>query len=199
MTLGHARVIKNAFAADASARTAQSPRTARVVPAEVLDARADAEAILARAREDADAIVAATRAEIREQELARLAAGFLALKQAEENRAERDLDRAIELAVVLAERLVGEALRVEPARVAELAASALQEVRGARRLRIEASPDDVGALEGTLGTIVSNVEVVADPALARGSLVVHTDLGRVDARLEPQLDRLAVALREALR
>jgi flagellar biosynthesis/type III secretory pathway protein FliH len=29
--------------------------------------------------------------------------------------------------------------------------------------------------------------------------VIHTDLGRVDARLEPQLTRLATALREALK
>jgi flagellar biosynthesis/type III secretory pathway protein FliH len=41
--------------------------------------------------------------------------------------------------------------------------------------------------------------VNADATLTRGSLVVHTDLGTIDAQLRPQLDRLAKALREAMR
>ncbi|MBX3204681.1 MAG: hypothetical protein KF764_06400 [Labilithrix sp.] len=129
----------------------------------------------------------------------RLAAGFLALRDAEARRTERDVDRVVVLAVLLAERLVGEALRVEPARIAELAASAIHEARGARRVRIDASPDDVAALDEALGALGQSADVQPDPTLRRGSLVVHTDLGRVDARVEPQLARLAAALREALR
>jgi hypothetical protein len=34
---------------------------------------------------------------------------------------------------------------------------------------------------------------------ARGSLVIDTDLGVLDARLAPQLDRLTETLREVLR
>jgi len=168
-----------------------------------MEARAEAERIVAEARARADAIVAEAAekaaAEAREREVARLAAGFLELREAEARRMERDLDRLVELAVILAERLVGEAIRVEPARVAELAAAAIQEARGARRVRIDACPEDVAALEETLGAIGQIADIHADPTLGRGSLVVHTDLGRVDARLQPQLARLAVALREALR
>ncbi|MBX3205570.1 MAG: hypothetical protein KF764_10915 [Labilithrix sp.] len=176
---------------------------ARRIAGEVIEARAEAGRIVAAAREEANAVVAAAAAaaasEAREAEVARLAAGFLALRDAEARRAERDVDRVVELAVLLAERLVGEALRVEPARIAELAASALHEARGARRVRIDASPDDVAALYEALGALGQSADVQPDPTLRRGSLVVHTDLGRVDARLEPQLARLAAALREALR
>jgi flagellar biosynthesis/type III secretory pathway protein FliH len=42
-------------------------------------------------------------------------------------------------------------------------------------------------------------EVVSNPDLGRGSLVVVTDLGRIDARLAPQLARLAEAVRDAMR
>ena len=55
--------------------------------------------------------------EARETELARLAAEVIVVRSGAERRAERELDRTIELAVLLAERLVGEAIAVEPARV----------------------------------------------------------------------------------
>jgi flagellar biosynthesis/type III secretory pathway protein FliH len=183
----------------AAAAAARARRIAR----EVLDARAEADRILADARRQADAVVTsaadAAAAEAREKEVARLAAGFLALRDEEARRAERDVDRTIELAVLLAERLVGDALRIEPARIAELAASAIQEARGARRVRIDACPEDVSALEEALGAVGQIADIQPDPTLERGSLVVHTDLGRVDARLRPQLTRLAESLREALR
>lgn len=216
MTIERARIIKGAFAADArggstlgrSLEPAASPTAAAVagrarrVAREVLEARSEAARLIDEARTNAAAIVASAvekaAAEAREKEVARLAAGFLELREADTRRTERDLDRIVELAVLLAERLVGEAIRVEPARIAELAASAIQEARGARRVRIDACPEDVAALSEALGAIGQSADIQPDPTLRRGSLVVHTDLGRVDARLEPQLARLAVALREAL-
>lgn len=211
MTVERARVIKGAFR-DAGLPTppprALLPTThaepgaagplARRVGREVLAARAEAEGIVSKAMADAADVADAAAVEAREKEVARLAAGFLELREADARRTERDRDRLIELAVLLAERLIGDALRVSPSRIAELAASAIQEARGARTVRIDASPDDVEVLRDTLAAVGQIVDVHPDKALGRGSLVVHTDLGRVDARLEPQLQRLAVALREAL-
>lgn len=219
MTLEHARIIKGAFADDSVATTNErahgTPRAAvdvvsamaasraRRVASEVAFARAEAERILAdakaRAAEIAKEAAAMAAREAREKEEARLAASFLVLRAEETQRTARDLDRLVDLAILLAERLVGEVLCVEPTRIAELAASAIQEARGARRVRIDASPEDVSALRETLGAIGQEADVQPDPTLSRGSLVVHTDLGRVDARVEPQLTRLATALREALR
>lgn len=218
MTLERARLLKapvSGHAPTALPDTEPTPIAAagygRRVAREVLDARAEAERIvadanaraariLADARESAEAVAAAAAREAREAETAKLAASFLALRREDERRAERDLDRAIELAVVLAERLIGEGLAIEPARIAHLAAAALAETRGARRVRIDASPEDAEALQRVLAELGEGrvEEVIADPSLRRGSLVVHTDLGRVDARLEPQLERLSRALREAL-
>ncbi len=192
----------NPGAAPIAAPVAEAAR-ARRIAGEVIEARAEAARIIASAQKEAEAVVASAAAaaatEAREQEVARLAASFLALRDEEAGQPERDVDRIIELAVLLAERLVGEAIRVEPARIAELAASAIHEARGARRVRIDASPDDVDALAQALGAIGQSADIQPDPTLQRGSLVVHTDLGRVDARLQPQLARLAAALREALR
>ena len=67
-------------------------------------------------------------------------------------------------------------------------------------MRIEACPDDVAALGELLASLGEGVATIEPSAeLSRGSLVVHTELGRVDARLTPQLSRLAEALREVLR
>lgn len=201
MTLERARVIK-AGPTTATSTTVSSPRATRIAH-EIVDARAEAARILAEARSRAEDHVAATAEaaanEAREREVARLAAGFITLRDADAQRAERDADRLIELAVLLAERLLGDMLRVQPERIAELAAGVLQETRGARQVRIDASPEDAAPLAEALGVVGRTADVRSDPSLARGSLVVYTDLGRIDAKLEPQLTRLAAALREALR
>ena len=219
MSLGRARVIKADGSASGGQATVARGETwpsgaadhARRIPGVVVDARAEAGRIMREAMAAADAIVAdareasralgeaATRA-AREQEVARVLAELIALRISEEERAERELDRTVEIAALLAERVVGEAIAVEPARIATLAQSALRETRGARRMRIEACQDDVAALEAMLaglGYAVATIEVSSD--LLRGSLIVHTELGRIDAQLGPQLTRLAEALRETLR
>jgi len=165
------------------------------------DARREAEALLAAACEEAKRMSVTAVLEAREQEVAKLAAGFLALADAEERRAERDLERAVALARVLAERLLGEALETDPSRVAALARQALLEARGARQVVIEASPLDVEALRShvlDIGLAEGALDIKVDPSLSLGSLRIHTNLGSLDAQLTPQLDRLAKALRDAL-
>lgn len=207
MTIARARIIKAMAPEDALAPTRPAPVTSGVsgrrIPRAVLEGRAEAARIVADAEARVGRLAADARAaaavEAREAEAAKLAAAFLLLRSEDEHRAERDLNRVVELAVLLAERLVGESLGLDPARVGHLAVAVLAEARGARRVRIETSPDDAAALASVLGELGHAVDVTADPALGRGSLVVHTDLGRIDGRLEIQLERLATALREALR
>lgn len=174
----------------------------RRIPGALVDARAEAERIVAEAQAEAKravegAVEEATR-EARERETARLAASWLALRQREEASAAGQQDRLVAVATALAERLLGESLRIDPVRIAELAVTAMQEARGARAVRIDASPEDVTALREALGVLGESAQVHEDTTLGRGSLVVHTDLGKIDARIEPQLARLATALREAL-
>ena len=168
---------------------------AQVVPPDVVAAHRRAAEVAEQARERG-------LAQARADADARLAAAWLALRAREERAAEADLERAIGLAKVLAERLVGGELAIAPDKVVDLARAALAEARGARRVRIQANPLDADALRGHLeevGLPAQSVEVDVDPQLARGALVLHTDLGTVDARLQPQLERLAQALRTVLR
>ena len=165
------------------------------------DARRAAAAIVEEARAKAASVAQTAAREAAEAEQAKLAAQFLALRAREERSAEQQLDRTVELARVLAERLLGESLRVDHETVAKLARQALGEARGARTVRIEAHPDDVAALEKhvALLNVAQVASIVSDATLQRGSLRLHTDLGTIDADLRPQLERLAAALRDALR
>jgi len=218
MKLGFGRVIAAApEATDDDTTTAEraagrAPALGRVVGHEVLAANERARELLSRAEAEAVAILerAETRAATLATELATraraeaataLAARELALAARETRALERQVDQVVDLARVLAERLLGEALKLEPARVAALARQALTEARGARRVALAAHPDDVPLLERALASedLATHVVVIVDPARGRGSLRLDTDLGTLDAELAPQLDRLAEKIREALK
>jgi type III secretion protein L len=171
----------------------------------VNDALTKARALIDDAREEAARTAKETLARAAEAEQTRLAAAWLALRSAEEDRAARDLDHAIQLARLLAERLIGYAVVADANVVAALAKEALAEARGSRSIAVEAHPLDAASLratlaEGGLGALQGvAIEIKESDALARGSLCVHTDLGTLDARLHPRLERLAAALRDALK
>ena len=208
MTLHRARVLKAAEAATPVA--SRGSERSRVIPGQLVRAREEAARLLEAARQEAVALVAEAEARgrtgaaaaaeaAREEAVAALAAGHLALRAREETLAARELDRTVEIAVLLAERMIGEALAIEPARIAALATEALRETRGARRRRLAAAPADGGprpAARVVRGHVVA--EIAPNPELGRGSVLVETELGQGDARLAPRLERLARALREAL-
>jgi flagellar biosynthesis/type III secretory pathway protein FliH len=165
------------------------------------EARERAEGILAEARLQAVAEGELARDAAREQAQAQAIAQWIAVRRAEDARLHADTERVIGLSVLLAERLVGAALDVDPGRIASLAQGVLAEARGARRATLQAHPLDAQVLRAhlaTLGLDSGSVEIRDDPSLARGALRLHTDVGILDAQLAPRLERLAVALRDAL-
>ncbi len=176
---------------------------ARARAERILDeARAQADAILVCARADASEAVSAAVRDADERASAQLAARWLALRQNEQEMLEHDADRLVPLAVALAERLLGASLELNPELIAQLARGVIDEARGARRAVVDAHPLDAATLGRHLthaGLDAKSFEVREDPALARGELRLHTDVGTIDARLATRFDRLADALRSALR
>jgi flagellar biosynthesis/type III secretory pathway protein FliH len=185
---------------------------ARVVPPVLVDASAEAQRLLERARSEAAEILRAAErraadlklraeADARAEASAKLAAHALSLASHEAKADERALDRSVALARLLAERLLGASLTVTPELVVALARQALSEARGARRLAIVAHPEDAKLLTDalpSLGVPIELVRVSPDASRKRGSLRIETDIGVLDADLAPQLDRLALRLRESL-
>jgi len=111
-------------------------------------------------------------------------------------------EHSLLLARKMAERIVGRAVEIDPAVMGEIAAQALAAMRsrpGALVLRVH--PEDLEAVERTrkdwlraLGA-AADVRIIADPSVGRCGCVVDTKAGRLDARLQSQLDALESALR----
>lgn len=221
MKIGRARILRGDAAAPArhalsenapAAADTPTARFAQRLPVHEVEAHERARALLARAEERAAAIVqeaertaaqARLQAEAqgRADAAATLAAKAIALRAHENSSAERQLDQLLALARMLAERILGDELRLAPERIADLARQALTEARGARQISIEAHPDDVPALEKVLATLAPHAEAVRVIQVATrrlNSLKIVTDVGVLDADLGPQLERLTQKLREAL-
>lgn len=187
--------------------------TARLLPKAVVDAAENAALIVSQAEaraktilEEAEASAQETRAKAAEdgraEGAAALASAWLRLRAEEAARDERELEGTLSLARMIAERLLGETLALDPSRVLGIARQALAQARLARRITIFAHPEDAALLareKAALGLEPAVVELHADATLSRGSLRLETDLGILDADLAPQLDRLIAALRDGLR
>jgi flagellar biosynthesis/type III secretory pathway protein FliH len=186
-------------------------RLARVVSPASVAAHDESRAIVERAERQAAELLARAEAEAamlraraaeegRAEAAATFAAHSLSLAAREGALDERATDRLVDLARLLAERLLGEELRVDPMRVTALARQALTEAQGARRIEIAAHPEDVPLLtkELALASVEQTVRIVPDPGRNRGSLRFDTELGNLDAELGPQLDRLAKKLRASI-
>ena len=185
----------------------------RVVPAAVLTAQAEAAQVRARTEGDAAALRSEAQAARAEAERAGFEAGKQAgLAQVSEllltarAQAEQDLARAKDAAIVLArrmaERIVGRAVELSPELMGEIVAEALAASRARKgAVVLRAHPDDLTVVERErprwLARVAAGVDVrvVADPAIGRHGCVVETVVGRLDARLDTQLDALEKALR----
>ena len=216
MTLAKGRVVRSSASLDAkpvALSGAAAHPYGRVVQRAAADAAEEAADRLARAEQAARAILdqaeqtarslrdQASR-EGRQEGAAELAAAWIKLRTEENARDERDLDRTVELARAMAERIVGETIALEPAKIAVMARQTLAAAKQARQIALSAHPEDAAALRahlGSLGLEQAALEIHADETRTRGSLLLETDLGIIDADLTIQLDRLARSLRDGLR
>lgn len=189
--------VERVSLAEESRKEARGSRLDRMA----LAAEERARAILSDAERRAEEAVERGKAEGRTEGLAEFATQSLRLLEREARADEASLDRMVELSRLLAERLLGHALSVSPGEIVSLARQALDEARGARRIRIHANPTDAEVLARVTAELDPDGRVhtvVPDPALLRGDLRFETDIGTVDARLGPGLTQLSARLREAL-
>lgn len=216
MNRPRARILSRAEVSPASVRalprsspSVNAPKSVRraVIDAEeqgriiIAEARREAEQIQIRAQQAADDIRLQAEARARAEALALVVSQAVQFAKRENQRARSSLDQAVDLATLLAERLLGEELKLQPARVAHLAQQALREAAGARRVTIVANPGDAAQLRATLtpaSTELEDIQIKEEPGLAAGHLRVETELGVIEAELKGQLRRLATQLRKLL-
>lgn len=190
-----------------------APGAGRRIDGALFDAAAEARALLAAAEAEAERIRSAALAERdrlraeaieagRQEGLGR-AAATLAGATAERDRRLAGLAGEVAgLALEVAGKILGRALAHDPGLVVELAAGALAQARERREVVLRVSPHDtpaVRAAEGRLAALLSRAGGLAlreDPSLSPGQVVVETEAGTLDARIEAQLAELARALED---
>jgi len=191
----------------------QPSATAAATPG--ADPVAEAGALLARAHAEADVIRAAAHAEGlaegRAEALAAAGPAAAALEAAlagareEAAASAQRLERnAVDLALTLAEKVLGGALAVEPERVLEAVRGALRALVDRERIVVLVHPEDLElvreAMDGVRGALggVEHCEVQAERRVGRGGAIVRTPEGDVDARLETKLARAREVVERAL-
>jgi flagellar assembly protein FliH len=186
----------------------------------VADARAAAEDFLASARAEADDNRHQARQQghtegfeagmaAASQELAPAASALAeALAEVERLRGETaDLveERAVELALRIAEKIVAGTIDVQPERVVDVVRGALRCLVERERvivqvhtLDLELVRDATEPLVSTLGGI-DHFEVQEERRVSRGGATVRSAAGEVDATIETKLERAREALEQELR
>ncbi len=128
---------------------------------------------------------------------------------AEALRAERDdvaaqaEEGAVELALAIAEQVLGAELQARPERVLDAVRGALRLIVERRRITVLVHPDDLGLVRSLIGDVlgelggVEHCDVQAERRVARGGALVSTDEGTVDATLATKLTRVREVLADA--
>lgn len=106
---------------------------------------------------------------------------------------ERDL---VKLSLTIAEKIVGEQMRVEPNTITDIVANALQAVRHQREIYIRVNTEDYETIAAQKYMLVeqlsraSDIDIRPDPEIERGGCLVESEQGTIDASLEKQLNAI---------
>ncbi len=99
----------------------------------------------------------------------------------------------LKLSVRVAEKIIGEQLKLHPETIVDIIKEVLQGVRFGKHLIIQVNEEDapqarsrVDRLKASLG-VSNEIEIVASTTVPRGGCLIESELGVVDARLETQL------------
>lgn len=176
-------------------------------PVDVLaDAEAEAERIREAARAEGFATGHAAGLEQARCELepaARALASALQEAMVQGDQLAAQLEReAVELVMVVAEKVVAGAVHERPERVLDVVTGALRGLVERRRLTILVNPDDAELVRDRIDAIttelggVEHCEVQAERRVSRGGALLRTPDGELDVRLDAKLRRAAEVLRE---
>jgi flagellar assembly protein FliH len=179
------------------------------------DPDVEAIALLAGARREADVIRAIAHAEGlaggRDEARSELEPAAAALAQAAAAvnagslaAVERLETHAVDLALYLAERVIGAAVAVDPGLVVEAVRGSLRGLVDRERVTVLVHPDDLALVRAAIGDLaaglggIEHCEVQAERRVTRGGAIVRTPDGDVDARIETKLQRAREVVEAAL-
>jgi flagellar assembly protein FliH len=109
---------------------------------------------------------------------------------------------AVRLAAAIAEKVVKQRVSLDPDAARAMLREALQLAAGTPCIKLRLHPQDatqLGPVATEAETILSScgdAQIVSDPALTRGSCLIETQHGTIDARIETILTRIVSELLE---
>jgi type III secretion protein L len=182
------------------ARVIKADASARIVPRVVADAGVHARELIATAQAEVEVLRDAARELGRAEGRAEFAGALLELERAHAQALQALEQQALEVALLAARRIVGDALALEPQRIAGIVTPLLARLRRARGIVLRVHPEDVAALEAALAAAIDHgktreaIRVEGDPGVSRGGCIASSDVGTLDARVETQLAAIERAL-----
>jgi flagellar biosynthesis/type III secretory pathway protein FliH len=172
-----------------------------VVPSPVFDAKVEAERILRQAQVEADRIRAQAGVEGRERGMAAVTELLVGARAAASRARAASAGELKQLAVRIAEKILGRELALRPEAVVDIVAEALTASGASLQVTLRCHPDDLAALERGRPRLLERcaraqaVHFRSDGQIGRGGCIVETELATIDARLTTQLDAIERALR----
>jgi flagellar biosynthesis/type III secretory pathway protein FliH len=173
------------------------PRGPRILRAAQLRAEEEARQLLARAREEADRI----RRQAREEGQAESARVLLEMRRELVRQLEESRQKLTRLALMIAEKLLGEELRLNPERVTRIVEETLRKTVSAKQVVVRVNSADLAPVEAALPRLRALIDAEAlmiqpDPAVERGGCIVESDTGQLDGQIKTQLKAVLAALNE---
>lgn len=204
------KIIKNS----AAEQPEPGPGSGKIIRKELFEASQEARNIVDAARREAEQIVAKAEQERTASVEAGLQLGYEeGLKnwnrilagawQARENLKTEWEQSLLHLAVRVAEKIIGEQLRLQPDSIVPIVREALKSVGQERQLTLLIHPDHRETVQANLDRLQAlvgssrQIHLVAHPDVAPGGCVVESELGVIDAKLETQLKCLEEILLSA--
>jgi type III secretion system HrpE/YscL family protein len=166
----------------------------------IRDAQQRADLLLRQAERQADALIAEARAAAAAHVEQHTAHAVIQASSARDRALADARDQVMAMGMAAAEKILGASLTANPALLEDVVRPLLAKVRRARRAVLRVHPTDAANLApriqelATESGVACPLRLEVDESLHRGSCVLVSDLGVLDARLETRLELVARAL-----
>jgi type III secretion system HrpE/YscL family protein len=186
----------------------------RILKPDQVEASGEAASILQQARREAAAILEDAHRQVEQAREAAREQGYIE-GLARWNQAVQDLlasrerflassePEIVKLSIKVAEKILGQQLRVDPASITSIVEEALRGVRAERSITIAVHPDAAETVRAEAARLETQaggecrIRVVGRSSVTPGGCIIETELGSIDARLDVQLRCLEqILLRE---
>jgi type III secretion protein L len=163
------------------------------------EARTTAAEIINSAEQSAENIRRQSYEKGREESESELAENILAIKEERVSNLANVEQDVLRLSVKLAEKIIGEEIKLDQKTRGEIVLNALRSARQQEMLTVRVSANDLPLLENMREKIDSfgrakYIDFIADQAVKSGGCIIESASGTIDARLETQLKILEKAL-----